>query len=53
MASQLSHGAATPKESSSYSNPVQEFQVEAGKHEEALDYVSTSGTCVGGDDLWK
>lgn len=52
MASQLSHGASTPKESSSYSNPVQEFQVE-GKHEEALDYVSTSGTCGGENDLWK
>ncbi|KAM0834481.1 hypothetical protein ACQ4PT_063567 [Festuca glaucescens] len=52
MASQLSHGASTPKESSSYSNPVQEFQVE-GKHEEALDYVSTSATCGKENDLWK
>uniref|UniRef100_A0ACD5V442 Uncharacterized protein n=1 Tax=Avena sativa TaxID=4498 RepID=A0ACD5V442_AVESA len=53
MASQLTHGGgSTPKESSSYSNPVQEFQVE-GKHEEALDYVSTSASCGGENDLWK
>ncbi|KAM0828522.1 hypothetical protein ACQ4PT_067490 [Festuca glaucescens] len=52
MASQVSHDGSTPKESSSYSNPVQEFQVEE-KHEEALDYVSTSATCEGENDLWK
>uniref|UniRef100_A0ACD5USW3 Uncharacterized protein n=1 Tax=Avena sativa TaxID=4498 RepID=A0ACD5USW3_AVESA len=53
MVSQLSHGGgSTPKESSSYSNPVPVFQVE-GKHEEALDYVSTPASCGGENDLWK
>jgi hypothetical protein len=39
MASQLSHGGSTPKEE--------------GKHEETLDYVSTSASCGGENDLWK
>ena len=52
MSSQLSHDGSNPQESSSYSNPVQEFQVE-GKHEEALDYVPTSASCGGENNLWK
>lgn len=45
MASQLiSHGE---------SNLAKAFQVEQGKQEEALDYVSTSASGGGGNDLWK
>ncbi|KAL6903425.1 hypothetical protein ACP4OV_004238 [Aristida adscensionis] len=47
VASQLSHvDTATP-------NPVQVFQQAEKKEEEALDYVSTSASCGGENDLWK
>ncbi|TVU15050.1 hypothetical protein EJB05_38552 [Eragrostis curvula] len=52
VASQLSHLNATPKESASYSNPVQVFQ-QSEEKEEAFDYVSTSASCGGENDLWK
>ncbi|CAL5069108.1 unnamed protein product [Urochloa decumbens] len=54
VASQLisSHSDTTPKESS-YSNPVQAFQQAEEKEEGALDYVSTSASCGGDNDLWK
>ncbi|KAL5216070.1 hypothetical protein ABZP36_007471 [Zizania latifolia] len=51
VASQFSHGDSAPKEPS-HSYPVQVFQVE-GKQEDVLDYVSTSASCRGEDDLWK
>lgn len=54
VASQLiSHGDTTPKESAScYSIPAQVFQ-QAEEKEEASDYVSTSVSCGGDNDLWK
>uniref|UniRef100_A0A0D9W7L8 NAC domain-containing protein n=1 Tax=Leersia perrieri TaxID=77586 RepID=A0A0D9W7L8_9ORYZ len=45
------HGGSTPKETG-YSSQIQVFQVE-GKQEDTLDYVSTSASCGGEDDLWK
>ncbi|XP_062224854.1 NAC domain-containing protein 7-like [Phragmites australis] len=53
VASQLSHGDTTLKESASYPNPVQVFQQAEEKEEEALDYVSTSASCGGENNLWK
>ncbi|KAL6652317.1 hypothetical protein ACP70R_011242 [Stipagrostis hirtigluma subsp. patula] len=52
VASQLSNGDTTPKESS-YSNPVQVFQQAEEKEEGTLDYVSTSASCGGENDMWK
>lgn len=53
MASQLSNDDTTPKKSASYSNnPAQVFQ-QSEEKEEALDYVSTSASCGGDNDLWK
>jgi hypothetical protein len=52
MASQLSsHEDGNPKEPGSYSNPAQVFQ-QTEEKEEALDYVSTSASCGGENDLW-
>uniref|UniRef100_A0A0E0H3L7 NAC domain-containing protein n=1 Tax=Oryza nivara TaxID=4536 RepID=A0A0E0H3L7_ORYNI len=51
VASQFGHGDSTAKEPT-YCNPVQVFQVE-GKQEDSLDYVSTSASCGGEEDLWK
>ncbi|XP_062183622.1 NAC domain-containing protein 7-like [Phragmites australis] len=53
VASQLSHGDTTLKESASYSNQVQVYQQAEEKEEEALDFVSTSASCGGDNDLWK
>ncbi|KAL6633886.1 hypothetical protein ACP70R_026557 [Stipagrostis hirtigluma subsp. patula] len=53
VASQLlSHGDGSRKESS-YSNPVQPFQADNTKQQEALDYASTSASGGGEADLWK
>ncbi|KAM0888029.1 hypothetical protein ACQ4PT_028622 [Festuca glaucescens] len=55
VASQLfNHGDTNPKDLDSYSNPaVQVFQAE-NKHEEALDYASTTaGSSRGEAHLWK
>jgi hypothetical protein len=55
VASQLfNHGDTNQKDSASYSNPaVQVFQAE-NKHEEDLDYASTTaGSSRGEVHLWK
>ncbi|KAK3144130.1 hypothetical protein QOZ80_4AG0309160 [Eleusine coracana subsp. coracana] len=52
VASQLSPEDVNAKESGSYSNPVQVFR-QTEEKEEALDYVSTSASCGGENDLWK
>lgn len=54
VASQLSsHEDGNPKQSCSYSNPVQVSFQSAQEKEEALNYVSTSASCGGENDLWK
>jgi len=51
----ISHGDTdTTPRGSSYSDPaVQVFQHAEEKEEEALEYVSTSASCGGDNDLWK
>lgn len=55
MASQLSHGDITPNKDSAnnYSNPALQVIQQSEEKEEALDYVSTSASCGGDNDLWK